>query len=128
MSARRTLACITVALAGAWGHANATDSGRIGEGQEIAAQACSACHGPDGNAPNAQFPKLAGQEGGFTALQLRNYRSGGRPNPIMAAITKPLNDAQIEAGAADYAPLAPMRPGAVAGPPAAGQGERDYQG
>jgi cytochrome c553 len=94
MSARRTLACITVALAGTWGHAKAADSGRISAGQEIAAKVCSACHGVDGNAPNAQFPKLAGQVSGFTALQLRNYRSGERPNPIMAAVAKPLNDAK----------------------------------
>jgi cytochrome c553 len=61
MAARRTLACITVALAGTWGHAKAADSGRIGAGQEFAAHVCSACHGLDGNAPNAQFPKLAGR-------------------------------------------------------------------
>src|SRR5260221_11941164 len=114
MSARRALACITVALAGTWGHAKAADSGRISAGQEVAAQVCSACHGLDGNAPNAQFPKLAGQVSGFTALQLRNYRSGERPNPIMATVAKALNDAQIEAVAAYYASLAPMRPDATA--------------
>src|SRR5258708_4417812 len=127
MSARRALACITMALAGTWGHAKAADSGPVGAGREIAAQVCSACHALDGNAPNAQFPKLAGQVGGFTALQLRNYRSGERPNPIMAAVAKPLNDAQIDAVAAYYASLAPMGPNAAADAGLARKGEQIYQ-
>ena len=127
MSARRTLAGIIVALAGTWGHAKAADPGRISDGQVIATQVCSACHGVDGNAPNAQFPKLAGQVSGFTALQLRNYRTGERPNPIMAAVAKPLKDSQIEAVAAYYGAQPPMRPEAVADAELARQGERIYQ-
>jgi cytochrome c553 len=126
LNARRTLACIAVALAGTWEHAKAIGSG-IGAGREIAAQVCSACHGLDGNAPNAQYPKLAGQVSGFTALQLRNYRSGERPNLIMAGVAKPLNDAQIEAVAAYYASLAPMKPETDVDDGLARKGEHIYQ-
>jgi cytochrome c553 len=125
--ARTAELILIVALAGTWGHAKAADSGRMGAGREIATQVCSACHGLDGNAPNAQFPKLAGQVSGFTALQLRNYRSGERPSPIMAAVAKPLNDAQIEAVATYYASLAPMTPDAAADAGLAHKGERIYQ-
>lgn len=103
------LTCIALALAGVAGSARADDPGRLAAGRELAAKACSACHGQDGNAPNAQFPKLAGQVAGFTALQLHNYRSGERPNPVMAAVAKPLSDTEIEAVAAYYASLTPMR-------------------
>jgi len=96
-------------------------------GRELAAKACSACHGQDGNAPSAQFPKLAGQVAGFTALQLRNYRSGERPNPIMAGIAKPLSDAQIDAVAAYYASLPPMKPDTPGNSPLAHKGEQIYQ-
>jgi cytochrome c553 len=123
----RTLALITVALVGAGAHAKAADSDRTGTGQKIATQVCSACHGLDGNAPNTQFPKLAGQVPGFTALQLRNYRSGERPNPIMAAVAKPLNDAEIEAVAAYYGSLSPMKSDTAVDAGLARKGERIYQ-
>lgn len=125
--ATSVLACIAVALAGAWGHAKADDSGSASAGREIAARACSACHGLDGNPSNVQFPKLAGQVSGFTALQLRNYRSGERPNPLMAAIAKQIDDEQIEAVAAYYASLTPMTPDASADPELARKGEQIYQ-
>ena len=108
------LVCIALALLSARVPALADDANRVVAGKKLAAAACAACHGLDGNAPNAQFPKLAGQLAAFTALQLRNYRSGERPNPIMAGIAKSLSDAQIESLAAYFASLTPMKPGAPA--------------
>jgi len=64
--------------------------------------ACSACHGPKGSGnPAAQFPHIGGQNSGYVANQLRNYRSGDRGKEgkglMMAAIASKLSDAEIEA-------------------------------
>jgi cytochrome c553 len=72
----------------------------------IAAQgvpACAACHGPAGagNGP-AGFPALAGQNAGYTALQLRAYRDGSRATDegygqMMRGIAAAMSDEDIEA-------------------------------
>ena len=68
--------------------------------------ACAACHGPAGagNGP-ANFPVLAGQNAGYTALQLRNYRAGERNtggiySQMMRGVAGAMSDADIEAVAA----------------------------
>ena len=134
VSARATLVNIGIALVttcAAVGAANAADpvgdARQLSAGRSLALNVCSTCHGVDGSAAGTQFPKLAGQVSGFTALQLRNYRSGERPNPIMAAVAKPLDDAQIDAVAAYYASLAPMRPDTPSDPARALAGEQIYQ-
>src|SRR5262249_30820844 len=123
----RAWLCAVVALVGVWGSARAENSGPAVAGRDLAAAICASCHGLDGNAPSAQFPKLAGQVAGFTALQLRNYRSGERPNPIMAGIAKSLSDAQIDAVSTYYASLKPMKPEARADSALALRGEQIYQ-
>lgn len=45
---------------------------------------CAACHGPDGNSPSAEFPKLAGQHYDYLVKALNDYKSGARKNAIMA--------------------------------------------
>jgi len=48
-------------------------------------QACAACHGADGNSPTGpDFPRLAGQHEDYLLRALRDYKSGGRKNPIMS--------------------------------------------
>lgn len=65
--------------------------------------ACAACHGPAGagNGP-AGFPALAGQNAGYTALQLRAYRDGTRATDegygqMMRGIAAAMSDEDIEA-------------------------------
>ncbi|MDR3414819.1 MAG: c-type cytochrome [Nevskia sp.] len=64
--------------------------------------ACSACHGPTG-AGNAagQFPRIAGQNAGYSANQLKSYKSGERgaqgKGQMMAAIASKLSDQEIQA-------------------------------
>jgi cytochrome c553 len=65
------------------------------------AKTCAACHGPDGNAPSAIYPRLAGQYHDYLARALHEYKSGGRKNPIMAGFAATLSDAEIQ-GLADY--------------------------
>lgn len=77
--------------------------------------ACAACHGPDGsgNAP-ATFPRLAGQNAPYTALQLRAYRDGSRSGTaqakIMAGVAKALTDQDIEAVSSYVQGLQALRP------------------
>ena len=60
--------------------------------------ACAACHGPTGQGnPMARYPVIAGQHATYTALSLRNYASGERPNQIMQDIAGRLSDEDIQA-------------------------------
>ena len=70
--------------------------------QQLAKGLCSACHGPDGNSPDAQFPKIAGQKASYLELQLRGFKYGGRKSDVMSPIAKPLSDKQIAALARLY--------------------------
>ena len=54
-------------------------------------QTCVACHGPDGNSIDPQFPSLAGQVSGYIADQLAAFKSGARENPIMMGMSQPLS-------------------------------------
>jgi cytochrome c553 len=45
---------------------------------------CQACHGPDGNSTDPQYPKLNGQYADYLVLALEQYQNGVRKNPIMA--------------------------------------------
>ncbi len=63
--------------------------------------ACIACHGADGRGNIlAKFPRLAGQNSGYVATQLKKYKNGERKtdyNVIMRDIASRLTDAEIEA-------------------------------
>jgi cytochrome c553 len=57
---------------------------------------CSACHGPNGNSTNADWPRLAGQSAVYIAEQLRLFRSGVRNNPVMKPLASSLSDQDID--------------------------------
>ena len=57
-------------------------------------QACANCHGGGvSSAPN--YPNLAGQSPEYIFLQLKNFKSGERPNPVMMPLTKNLSDTDM---------------------------------
>ncbi len=60
------------------------------------ASACVACHGPDGNSANPEWPKLAGQSSLYIIKQLRLFRTGERGNPLMTPMAKGLSDQDVE--------------------------------
>lgn len=72
-------------------------------GKKKAAEVCAACHGPDGNSPTPDFPRIAGQYEDYLAKALSDYKSGKRDNPIMQGMAAPLSDAEIANLAAYYA-------------------------
>jgi cytochrome c553 len=59
------------------------------------AAVCSACHGPNGNSANPEWPRLAGQSAVYIAEQLRLFKSGIRNNPIMKPLASGLSDQDI---------------------------------
>jgi len=57
---------------------------------------CTACHGPNGNSTNPEWPRLAGQNAVYVAQQLRLFRSGVRNNPVMKPLAAGLSDQDID--------------------------------
>ena len=62
---------------------------------ETKAALCSACHGPQGNSVNPQWPRLAGQSAVYIAEQLKAFKSGVRDNPTMKPLAAALSDQDI---------------------------------
>jgi len=56
---------------------------------------CSACHGPNGNSANPEWPSLAGQNAAYIREQLNLFKTGKRNNPIMYPLAMPLTDEDI---------------------------------
>jgi cytochrome c553 len=85
------------------------DQGRtIATSGSGAAVACISCHGAKGEGMAAAgFPYLAGQGADYLALQLHDFASGKRENPIMAPIAKALDAGQVKAVAAYFSQLPP---------------------
>jgi len=63
-------------LMGLTGFAHAAGDAAAGQGKVAV---CGACHGPDGNSPAPNFPKLAGQGERYLLKQLQDIKSGARP-------------------------------------------------
>ena len=95
LAALAALLCTTSTFA-------AEGGGAPGKTAEELSKPCAACHGPDSNSTNAQYPRLAGQHADYVASQLVAFRDGIRKNsPQMADIAAKLNDREIRA-VADY--------------------------
>ena len=60
------------------------------------AAACAGCHGPEGKALNPEWPNIAGQNKPYLIKALKAYRDGGRSDPLMTPMAKPLSDEAIE--------------------------------
>jgi len=69
---------------------------------------CSACHGPNGNSVNPEWPRLAGQSAVYIAEQLRLFRSGVRDNPVMKPLAGGLSNQDIDDIAVYYEAQTPV--------------------
>jgi len=74
------------------------------------AAVCAACHGMDGNAAIALYPKLAGQHERYLARHLQLYKSGERANAIMLGFAAMLSPQDMRDLGAYFATLQ-ARPG-----------------
>jgi len=79
----------------------------LARGQQIGSTVCAACHGADGNSTNPAYPRLAGQNAGYIALQLAAFKAGVRPNPIMQGMAAPLSPEDMQNVAAYFASQKP---------------------
>ena len=87
------VACMALSFANvtaaAEGSAPVTGSAEAGAAK---AAVCTACHGPNGNSSNPEWPNLAGQNAAYTNEQLALFKAKKRNNPIMAPIVEPLTE------------------------------------
>jgi len=60
------------------------------------AAVCIACHGPNGNSTNPEWPRLAGQNAVYTAEQLHLFKANVRANPTMMPMGSMLSDQDID--------------------------------
>lgn len=102
---RKLLAVATMAAALGFGSI-AYAEGSVEAGQAKSA-VCAACHGPDGNSVNPEWPSLAGQHASYTTAQLEAFREGRRQNPLMSPMAMGLSDEDIRDLAAYYEAQAP---------------------
>lgn len=76
------------------------------------AAACAACHGPQGNSSNPQWPKLADLGGPYLLEQLKHFKSGKRQNAVMAGQVAGLSEQDMKDVAAYFAQQS-MKPAAT---------------
>jgi cytochrome c553 len=63
------------------------------------AQTCFACHGPDGNSTNPDYPILAGQTWRYIYIELKDFNEGRRSDPQMSPMAANLSrDDMIQLG------------------------------
>ena len=97
-------------------------SGVYAQDAKTKAAACAACHGPDGNSVNPDWPNLAGQHSEYLVSQLGYFKSGERKNVNMNAMAAPLSPedmADISAYFAAQSVKVPSVDAAAAAPGAA---------
>lgn len=68
---------------------------------------CAACHGANGISVAPIYPNLAGQKDEYLVSQLKAFRDGSRPNPIMQPMAKGLTNTDIANIGAYLATLKP---------------------
>jgi cytochrome c553 len=72
-----------------------------------AAAVCVACHGADGVGVIPQYPSIAGQHADYIVQALREYKSGGRKNPVMAGMAAQVKEDDLWVIANYYSELTP---------------------
>ena len=55
------------------------------------AEACFACHGPNGNSAIPAYPILAGQSWRYIYIQLKDFKEGRRTDPVMSPMVADLS-------------------------------------
>jgi cytochrome c553 len=90
---------------------------------EQKAQACAACHGPDGQSSNPTVPSLAGQTSRYVYDELRDFQAGRRQSATMTPIAKTLSMDDMQALADDFSAQRPMSSSYATDPAKVAQGQ-----
>ena len=116
---------LTLGITGAAVAAEGPVKGDATAGQATAA-VCGACHGPDGNSPAPNFPKLAGQGERYLSKQMHDIKDGKRTVLEMTGMLTNLNDQDL----ADLAAYFASQKGSVgaADPKLVARGEQLFRG
>ena len=93
---------LTLGITGAAVAAEGPVKGDATAGQAKAA-VCGACHGPDGNSPAPNFPKLAGQGERYLSKQMHDIKDGKRTVLEMTGLLTNLSDQDLADIAVYYA-------------------------
>jgi cytochrome c553 len=88
---------------------------------------CGACHGPDGNSVNPQWPSIAGQHAPYIVRQLQAFQNGERTNILMSSQAMTLTEQDIRDIAVFFA-AQPAAAKSVADPRLVDKGEALYRG
>lgn len=104
-----------------------TTVGDAEQGQRAVEASCATCHGADGNSPDPQYPKLAGQSRAYLYSQLLAFKRGARSSQVMSGIVASLSDAQM-GDAADFFSRQPRTADTVKDRRLAAIGERIFFG
>jgi len=75
------------------------------EGIEEKVKLCATCHGEKGVPINKTTPVIWGQNEGYLYLQLRDFKSGARKNPLMGPIAATLEKQDMKDLAAHFTKL-----------------------
>lgn len=79
-------------------HTPASNPALAAKGKDYYGKICFRCHGETGMGSNV-YARLAGQQSQYLKVTINHYRTGtgGRTDPLMAANTKLMSDADIDA-------------------------------
>ena len=116
---------LTLGITGAAVAAEGPLKGDATAGQAKAA-VCGACHGPDGNSPAPNFPKLAGQGERYLTKQMHDIKDGKRTVLEMTGLLTNLSDQDL----ADISAYFASQKGSVgaADPKLVARGEKLFRG
>ena len=102
-----------------------SSAGDADKGQRALEANCATCHGADGNSPDPQYPKLAGQNQAYLYEQLWAFKRGARRSEVMSGIVASLSDTDM-AYAANFFSRQPRKPDTVKDRRLAAIGERIF--
>jgi len=88
---------------------------------------CGACHGPDGNSVNPQWPSIAGQHAPYIVRQLKAFQNGERTNILMSSQAMTLTEQDMK-DVAVFFDAQPAAAKSVADPSLVEKGEALYRG
>lgn len=100
--------------------------GSYDEGK-LKAVRCGACHGPEGNSVNPQWPSIAGQHAPYIVRQLQAFQNGERTNILMTSQAMTLTEQDMKDVAVFFS-AQPAAAKAVADPALVEKGQALYRG
>jgi cytochrome c553 len=89
----------------------ATQAADLKRAEEIVGGRCFLCHGMEGEAASALYPRLAGQHAEYIAKQLSDFKSGKRKSDTMSGMVTDLTAEEMKALGAFFEQKKPSHSG-----------------